>query len=62
MAKIKLKRYTNIPLPNELVKQIDNEIKNGECGYKTKSEFVKEAVREKLRELTKLKALKSRHK
>ena len=55
-------KYTNIPMPNELVKQIDNEIKNGECGYKTKSEFVKEAVREKLRELTKLKALKSMYK
>lgn len=64
MIKIKSKRrkgggYTNIPLPNELVKQIDNEIKHGECGYKTKTEFVKEAVREKLRELINLKALKS---
>lgn len=53
------KGYTNIPLPNELVKHIDNEIKKGGYGYKTKSEFVKEAVREKLRELTKLKALKA---
>ena len=51
--------YTNIPLPNELVNQIDNEIKHGESGYKTKSEFVKEAVREKLRELIKLKTLKN---
>ena len=52
-------KYTNIPLPNELTKEIDNLIKHGEYGYKTKSEFVKEAVRGKLHELIKLKALKS---
>lgn len=53
------KRYTNIPLPDELAKQIENVINTSELGYKTKSEFVKEAVREKLRELINLNALKS---
>ena len=43
-----MRRYTNIPLPDELAKQIENVINLAEFGYKTKSEFVKEAVREKL--------------
>ena len=42
------KRYTNIPLPEELAGQIEGVIETAELGYKTKSEFVKEAVREKL--------------
>jgi len=62
MAKTKLKRYTNIPLPNELVKQIDYFIKHGQCGYKTKSEFVKEAVRQKIADIIKLEALKRDYK
>jgi len=46
-----MRRYTNIPLPDELAQQIENVIKTADLGYKTKSEFVKEAVREKLVEL-----------
>lgn len=47
--KIKMrKKYINIPLPDELAKQIDELIKKSELGYKTKSEFIKEAVRERL--------------
>ncbi len=48
-----MRRYTNIPLPDELAEQIDDVIKTAELGYKTKSEFVKEAVRERLIELGK---------
>lgn len=59
MAKNKQKQYVNIPLPYQLANQIDRIIKSGECGYRTKSEFVKEAVREKLRESIKLKALRN---
>lgn len=55
---VKMRRYTNIALPDELAKQIDNVIKTAELGYKTKSEFVKEAVREKLIELSKFGTLK----
>ena len=51
-------KYTNIPLPDELTKQIEEVIKKCELGYKTKTEFVKEAVREKLIELTKFKGFK----
>ncbi len=46
-----MRRYTNIPLPEELARQIERVIETAEFGYKTKSEFVKEAVREKLMKL-----------
>lgn len=48
-----MRRYTNIPLPDELAEQIDRLIRTANLGYKTKSEFVKEAVREKLINLDK---------
>ena len=50
--------YINIPLPVELVNQIDDVTKMAGLGYKTKSEFVKEAVREKILELYNLRSLK----
>jgi len=53
-----MRRYTNIPLPDELAQQIEDVIKTADLGYKTKSEFVKEAVREKLVELGKFKGFK----
>lgn len=53
-----MRRYTNIAMPDELANQIDTVIKTAELGYKTKSEFVKEAVREKLIELSKFERLK----
>lgn len=43
-----MRQYTNIPIPDELAEQIDRLIKTANLGYKTKSEFIKEAVREKL--------------
>lgn len=55
-----MRRYTNIPLPDELANQIDKVIKMAELGYKTKSEFVKEAVREKLITLIKFKEFKKK--
>lgn len=48
------RRYVNIPLPEELTKEIEKIIKKGKLGYKTKSEFVKEAVREKIIEFDKI--------
>ena len=57
---IGMRRYTNIPLPDELAQQIEDVIKTADLGYKTKSEFVKEAVREKLMELGKFKGFKKK--
>lgn len=52
------KRYTNIPLPEELARQIDKVITLADFGYKTKSEFVKEAVREKLIQISKFEGIR----
>jgi len=40
-----VKRYTNIALPKELADRIDEIINRDGLGYKTRGEFVKEAVR-----------------
>lgn len=50
-----IKKHICISLPEDLAKQIEFIINNGGMGYKTKSEFVKEAVRKNLIELNKLK-------
>ena len=60
MSLIDMRIYTNIPLPDELAKQIENVINTAELGYKTKSEFVKEAVRERLIELAEFKGFKKK--
>ena len=44
-------KYTNIGLPEDLIEKIDNVIKNSKLGYKSRGEFVKEAVRKSLKEL-----------
>ena len=51
-------KYTNIGLPEDLIQKIDEVIKKGHFGYKTRGEFVKEAVRDSLKELAKLKIVK----
>lgn len=43
------KGYTTIALPDELVSEIDNIIKNRKLGYTSRGEFVKEAVRNSLK-------------
>ena len=41
--------YTTVRLPKELMEEIDNILKRGVMGYKSRAEFIKEAIREKLR-------------
>ncbi|MBU2637372.1 MAG: ribbon-helix-helix domain-containing protein [Nanoarchaeota archaeon] len=53
-----MRKYTNIPLPDDLIKQIESIIEKLELGYKTKSEFVKEAVREKIIKISEFKGIK----
>lgn len=48
-----MNNYKNIALPDDLVERIDSVIKNSKMGYKTRGEFVKESVRNKLKELSK---------
>jgi len=40
--------YITVRLPKELIEEIDEIIKDRKKGYKTRAEFVKEAVRDKL--------------
>ena len=49
----KMRRYTNIALPDDLIAQIDNIIKKRGFGYKSRAEFTKEAVRNLLKEIKK---------
>ena len=46
--------YINISIPKELIKKVDNLIEKGEYGYTSRAEFIKEAIREKLKSLGKL--------
>ena len=41
--------YTTIKLPKELIEQIKKIIESNKYGFKTKSEFIKEAIREHLK-------------
>lgn len=49
----KINQYKNVALPGDLIERIDSVIKNSKMGYKTRGEFVKEAVRGLLKELSK---------
>ncbi|MBW2984311.1 ribbon-helix-helix domain-containing protein [Candidatus Woesearchaeota archaeon] len=53
MDMVKTGHYKNIALPNDLIERIDSIIKNSKMGYKSRGEFVKEAVRGLLKELSK---------
>ncbi len=43
--------YTTVRLPKELMDEIDDMIKRGVRGYKSRAEFIKEAVRKRFEEL-----------
>ena len=53
-----MKKYTNVALPEELVAEIKKAIEKSNLGYKSKSEFVKEAIRNSLKDLAEYEALK----
>jgi metal-responsive CopG/Arc/MetJ family transcriptional regulator len=43
--------YTTVRLPNELILEIDDIIRRRVRGYKSRSEFIKEAIRRRLDEV-----------
>ena len=43
-----VKRYVNVKVPEELAKEIDDLVGKSVLGYRTRSEFIMEAIREKL--------------
>ena len=46
-----IKKYRSMSLPEELLNYIDDIVKSNKFGYRTKAEFVKEAVRDSLKDL-----------
>ncbi|MBU3940705.1 MAG: ribbon-helix-helix domain-containing protein [Nanoarchaeota archaeon] len=44
------KIYVNVSFPLELIKEIDKTWKKSKKGYRSRAEFVLQAVREKLKE------------
>ena len=45
------KGYSTIALPNVLLDRVEEIIKNKKNGYISKPEFIKEAIREKIRSI-----------
>ena len=41
-------KYYQVSLPEDLIFQIDKEINGSKSGYRSRAEFVKDAIREKL--------------
>jgi len=42
------KKYTNVGIPEELAKEIDSLIKKLKMGFRSRAEFVTEAIRQKI--------------
>lgn len=49
MKVIKRKKYVNIPIPVALADKIDEAMANSKMAYRTKTEFILDCVRERLR-------------
>lgn len=47
------KGWQTVTLPTQLLELVDEVIENSKLGYTSKSEFIKEAVRERLLEIKK---------
>lgn len=43
------KKYTNVAIPEELAKFIDRHIEENKLGFRSRAEFVIEAIRNKLK-------------
>ena len=42
-------KYRSVRLPQELVDEVESIVKNGKRGYKSIAEYIKEAIREKMK-------------
>ena len=40
------KKYTNVAIPEELAHEVDNFVKKSKKGYRSRAEFVIEAIRD----------------
>ncbi len=46
--------YTNIGVPRELMEKVEQIVSTSKLGYRTRSEFIIEAVREKVQQIAKI--------
>ncbi len=42
-------KYRSVRLPQELVDEVESIVRNGKRGYKSIAEYIKEAIREKMK-------------
>jgi metal-responsive CopG/Arc/MetJ family transcriptional regulator len=49
-----MEKYHGVRIPDDLIREIDKIIEQSPWGYKSRSEFVKEAIREKIQSLLKI--------
>ena len=47
------KTFTTIALPDELIEEVDEIIKTKNMGYRSRPEFIKESIRNLLRDIKK---------
>ena len=45
---VTMSAYTQVKIPTELTDEIDTIVSNGTLGYKSRAEFIKDAIRSKL--------------
>lgn len=45
---VKKVSYTNVSIPNDLLRKVESVISSSNMGYRNRSEFIIEAVREKV--------------
>ncbi len=53
-------KYTNVALPEDLIKEMDMVVKESGLGYTSRGEIVKEAVRKFLKDLVEYKRIKKK--
>ena len=46
--------YTNIAVPNDLIEKVERIVGSSKLGYRSRSEFIIEAVRDKVRDVSKM--------
>lgn len=53
MILLAAKTFTTVAIPDELIEEIDEVVKSKNQGYRSRPEFIKEAIRKLLREVKK---------
>jgi len=52
-------KYVNVSITEDLAKLLDKTLKNTELGYRSRAEFISEAIREKIQKITQKKRVKT---